>query len=80
VGGHVADGVLQVLDAERDAGQRSGVVAGGDPHVDRVSLVERTFGVHGDERVVRRVQPLDPAERRLGQLARADLFCPHRVR
>ena len=34
VGGAVADGVLGVLDAEGDAGQRPGVVAGGDALVE----------------------------------------------
>ena len=47
--------------------------------VDGVRLVERPAPVEGDEGVVGAVEGLDPLERRLGQLPRADLFGAHRA-
>ena len=60
---------LEVFHADRDAGERSGVVTGDDSGVDRVRLRERSFTVPGDEGVDRRIERLDPIECVLGYLA-----------
>ena len=70
--GAVADGVLVVLDGQRDAGQGPGITAGGDDLVDRGGLRQCPLAVHGDEGVVGGVEGLDPIERSLGQLPGAD--------
>ncbi len=80
VGRDVPDRVLQILHAERDAGQRPGVVPGRDALVERIGLHEGALAVDRDEGVVGRIEPLDPRQRHLGQLTRADLLGPHRAR
>ena len=64
-----------VLDRDRHAGERP-LVAGADG----VGGRERAVGVEVDERVELAVERLDPPERRLDQLTRADLAGPDELR
>ena len=60
--GAEADGVLEVLHADRDPGQRTDVLARRHPRVDRGGLGQRRLAVEGDERVRPVVDLLDPVE------------------
>src|SRR5581483_2341448 len=66
---HAGD-VLHVLDQERQAGERSGVLAAGHPAVERPGLLERPLGAERDDGVQPRVVALDPRERELYELGR----------
>ena len=71
-GGHLAGDVAVVLDRDRDAQQRPGIARPG-ARVGLVGLGQRAL-VEGDAiGVERRVEPPDPLQVQLGQLARGDL-------
>ena len=61
--------VFHVLHQEREAGERTGILAVLDPLVDRPSVVQRALS-QPDHRVERRIQPLDPFERHPHQVGR----------
>ena len=67
MGGREPGGVLEVLDPDGDAGERSGVAAGCDDLVDALGLLKRPLGIDGDEGVDRGVECLDALEGMGGQ-------------
>ena len=77
VRGDEADRVLEVFHADRYAGERTDVFAGGDATVDVVGHRERAVGVDRDERVDPRVQVVDARERVLDEVARGDAASGH---
>jgi len=66
VGGADAGHVVEILDGNRQPGQRRAGRDAGSP-------VERTLGAERWQRVQLRVDLLDPPQRRLHQLARGDV-------
>ena len=74
VRGDLAGNVDVVLDRDRHAQQRTPLSVL-EALQCCVSLLECAFGAHGDERAQRRVQPLDPRQVELRQLARCHLTC-----
>jgi hypothetical protein len=78
VRGDLAGNVDVVLDRDRHAQQRTPL-----PVLEAlqrcISLLECAFGANRDERAQRRVQPLDPCQVELGQLARRYLACPEQL-
>ena len=61
--------VFHVLHQQREAGERTGILAVLDPLVHRPGVVQRAFS-QPDHRVERRIQPLDPFERHPDQVGR----------
>ena len=70
--GHLARDVGVVLDRDRHAEQRAAVAAAAAP-VGLGGLGQRALGEHDAERVEARVEPGDPLEVELGELARGQL-------
>ena len=62
VGRRVADRILEILDADRDAGEGSGVGAACDAVVEGGGVGEGPLPIHGYEGVVGRVVSLDPIQ------------------
>ena len=67
--------VLGVLDSDRHAEQRP-FVAGATPRVCLLRIGERALDHHSAKGVELRLQPLDPLQVELDQLARGDLAFP----
>ena len=63
----------ELLDAHRDAGERAGVVAGGDALVDALGVGPRPIRVEEAHRVELRIEALDPRQRELQQVPGAQL-------
>jgi hypothetical protein len=72
VGGQLAGKVDRVLDRERHPEQRP-LLAGREPRLGLLRLGQRPLGEHDPEGVQLRVEPLDPLEMELDELARGDL-------
>jgi len=70
------DCVLEVLDAEGDAGERPDLLTAGSAIVQSRRLGQCAVGVDRDERVERRVQRVDPLEGVADHLARRHLAGP----
>ena len=75
----LAGDVLRVLDRDRDA-EQGAVVAGAAAAVRLSGVGERALGHHGAKGVQLRVEPLDPGEAELDQLARGDLATANQLR
>ena len=70
--GHLTGHVDVVLDRDRHSQQRAHAT-GPATRVGLVGLEQRAFGEHDAKRVQLRVEPLDPLQVELDQLARGDL-------
>ena len=68
---------LELLDAERHATERTGIVARGDPTIDLGRRGHRAIGIEVHERVERRVEPVDALEVVLEDLDRLQLAPAH---
>ena len=68
MGGHEPCRVLEILDADGYAGQRTHVLADGQPFVDAGGLGPSRLGIDRDERVHDRVVGVDPLQGDLDQL------------
>jgi hypothetical protein len=78
VGGELSRDVLGVLDRDRDTQERRLLARVAAP-CGLVCLGERLLGAHGAKGVQRPVEPLDPLQIELDQLARGDLPRPDQL-
>ena len=65
--GREAGGILEILDADGNAGQWARIAASGDHLIDPLRLLEGPMSIDGHERVDLGVQHLDPLEGMRGQ-------------
>ena len=77
LGGAEPGRVLEVLDPDRDAGERADVLTRRDPRVERGGLGQRLLALEGDEGVHPRVDLLDAVERGAHELASGDALGTH---
>ena len=81
VGGHApgrrrAGDVERLLDRHRHAVQRAPDLAAGEGGIGFHGARSGGLGIHPDDRVQRRIEPLDPREIQVEQLQAADFFVP----
>ena len=65
--------VLQVLDTDRDTGERANVLPRRDPGVNRRGLRTRIVAIDSDECVHRVIAAVDPSERSVGDRYRGQI-------
>ncbi len=68
---------FELLDAEGDATERTGIATGGDATIDLGRRGHRAIGVEVHERVERRVEPVDSLEVVLEDFDRPELAPSH---